>query len=263
MICYPFATETERRYFSLQMMLRLIVLAVWIVSLGRTQGPLRFELKRVEKKTTGCVITFEYPEIISAASPQARDRMNAGILRVLLRRSDWPAPDSGVRSLDAYADAFCAEFQKGPQARELYQHKLVTIFRYTPPILSFRCEAREDGGGVHPFGTTLFVNFENSTGKTVAITDLIKEGALAELGSIAEAKFRRDYKLSSTESLSEKSYSFPGDRFKLNENFGIGERDLVFLFNTYEIGPGAMGETEIKIPYQQIRNVLKPGLRLW
>jgi hypothetical protein len=82
-------------------MLRLIVLSVSIVYLGVAQGPLRFELKRFEKKTTGCVITFEYPEIISAASPQARDRINAGILRVLLRASDWPAADSGARSLDA------------------------------------------------------------------------------------------------------------------------------------------------------------------
>jgi hypothetical protein len=247
-------------------MLRLIALTVSIVYLGAAEAPLRFELKRVEKKTTGCVITFQYPEIISAASPQVRDRINAGILRVLLRRSDWPAADSGVRSLDAYANVFlkeCADFQTRPEARDLYERKLVTIFRYTPPILSFRCDANEDGGGVHPFGTTLFVNFEISTGKTVVIADLLREGVLAQLESIAEANFRRDYKLSSTESLSEKSYNLPGDHFGLNKNFGIGERELVFLFNTYEIGPGAMGTTEIIMPYQQIHNLFKPDLHLW
>jgi hypothetical protein len=54
-----------------------------------------------------------------------------------------------------------------------------------------------------------------------------------------------------------------GDRFRLNKNFGIGERELVFLFNTYEIGPGAMGATEIRMPYQQIHNLFKPDLHLW
>jgi len=251
------------------MMLRLIVLTVamfYLARVGRAEGPLRFELKQVEKRTTGCVITFQYPEIISAASPQVRDRMNAGILRVLLRLSDWPAPDSGVRSLDAYANVFlkeCADFQTRPEARDLYEHKLVTIFRYTPPILSFRCDANEDGGGVHPFGTTLFVNFEISTGKTVVIRDLLREGVFAQLESIAEANFRRDYKLSSTESLLERSYKFPGNRFRLNNNFGIGERELVFLFNTYEIGPGAMGPTEISMPYQQIHNLFKPDFHFW
>ena len=49
---------------------------------------------------------FEYLEIISAASPQVGDRVNAGIVRVLLRQSNWPAADSVTRSLDAYADVF-------------------------------------------------------------------------------------------------------------------------------------------------------------
>jgi len=225
---------------------------------------LRFELKRVEKKTSTCVITFEYPEIISAASPQVRDRINAGILRVLLRWSAWPGSDSGFPSLDEYANAFlkqCAGSQKRPEARGLYEHKFVTIFRYTPPFLSLRCEADEDAGGVHPFATTLFVTFESGTGKTVVITDLLREGGLAKLESVAEANFRRDNNLSSTQSLSE-TYTFPGGRFKLNDNFGIGERNLVFLFNTYEIGPGAMPATEIKIAYPLIPDLLKPDLRL-
>jgi len=246
-------------------MLRLILLIVTMVSFAVAQGPLRFELKRLEKKTSTCVITFEFPEIISASSPQARDRMNAGILRVLLRNSSWPGSDSGFRSLDAYADAFigyCAEFQRGPDPRELYEHKRMTIFRYTPPILSFRSDTDEDGGGVHPFGSTFFVNFESSTGKTIAINDLIREGGLAKLESIAEANFRRDNKLSPTQSLSEQGYGFPGDRFRLNDNFGIGEEELVFFFNSYEIAAGAMGPTEIKIAHPFLRGLLKPDFQL-
>ena len=246
-------------------MLRLILLTLSMASLGVAQGPLRFEVKQVEKKTSACVITFEYPEILSATSPQVRDRMNAGVLRVLLQRSDWPASDSGFRSLDAYEDAFlsyCAEVQKEPYAHELYQHKFVTIFRYTPPFLSFRCDADEDAGGVHPFGTTFFVNFDIRTGRAVALSDLLREGSLPKLQSLAEATFRRDYKLSPNESLSEHGYSFPGDRFRLNDNFGLGERELVFLFNTYEIGPGAMPPTKIAIPYPLIRDLLKPYLQL-
>ena len=38
------------------MMLRLIVLTVSMVYLEAAEGPLRFEVKRVEKKTTGCVL---------------------------------------------------------------------------------------------------------------------------------------------------------------------------------------------------------------
>jgi len=245
---------------------RLLPALFFIAYLGAAQGPLQFELKRIEKKTPSCVSAFEYPEIISAGSRVARDQMNAGILRTLLRRSDWPASESGFRSLNAYSDAFmkdCAAFQRERQAHPLYEHKLVTIFRYTPPIISFKVEADEDGGGVHPFGTSFFVNFEFSTGKMIVLSDLLKEGALATLEAIAEESFRRDHNLSPKESLSEGSFNFPGDHFRLNDNFGVGQTDLVFLFNTYEIGPGAMGETQIRIPFQSLNGLLKVGLPAW
>jgi uncharacterized protein DUF3298 len=196
--------------------------------------------------------------------------MNAGILRVLLRQSNWPALDSSARSLDAYANAFleeCEEFhdwaKEKPPDRELYEHKLVTVLRHTPPILSFRCDAEEDGGGAHPFGTILFANFESSTGRAVVLTDLLRESALAKLETVAEENFRHDNKLSPTESLSDNGYNFPGDRFRLNKNFGVGEKNLVFLFNTYEISAGAMDATEVTIPYVQIHDLVKPDLHLW
>ena len=248
------------------MVVRMLALTVSMVCTSIAQGPLRFELKRVEKKSGSCVITFEYPEIISAATPQARERMNTGIVRVLMQRTDWPARDSGFASVNAYAQEFiksCPEDQKGRYPRELYEHKTVTIFRYTPPILSVKCDAVADEGGVHPYGTTLFVNFDSSTGKTLTLADLLREGALAKLESIAEAKFREEYRLSPTESLSEHGFNFPGNRFRLNHNFGIGEKEVVFLFNTYEMGPGAMGPTEITIPLVFVRDVFRPNLHLW
>lgn len=247
------------------MMLRIVALAVCVLSAGLAQGPLRFELKRIEKQRPACLITFEYPEIISAASPEVRDRINKGITQLLLRRSGWPADDSGFRSLDAYANAFleeCSGFQTRPEAHDLYEHKTVTILRYTPPILSFRCDSDEDAGGVHPFGNTLFVNFETGTGRILKLSDLVKEDALPKLTSLAEAQFRRDRGLSSSDSVSEQGYNFPGGHFRLNDNFGAGEKELLFVFNTYEIAAGAAGPTEIAIPYQVIRNLLKPDLHL-
>ena len=242
-------------------MLRLITVTVWLAALAVAQGPLRYETRRIEKNSPGCVVSFEYPEIISAASPEVRDRINAGILGVLLRRSDWPASDSGVRSLDAYAKTFveyCEQFHTWSKKRPLYERKAVKFFRATPPVFSFQCVADADAGGVHPFGTTFYVNFESKTGKPVKLIDILKPGALGRLASLAESHFREDHKLSATESLLENGFNFPSDRFKLNDNYGIGDKALVFLFNTYEIAAGAMGPTEIKIPYTDMRQLLKP-----
>ena len=240
-------------------------MAMSSVCLAFGQGPLRFELKRFEKETRSCHVILEYPEITSAASPEARDRINAGILKLLLRQNSWPASDSGSRSLEGYVNAFlreCVAEQDRPERHPLYMRKFVTIFRYTPPILSFKCEADEDAGGAHPFGTVLFTNFEAGTGETIALRDVLKEGAFPQLRSLAEGIFRRENKLSPRENLSENGYTFPEDKFKLNDNFGFGEKSLVFLFNTYEIGPGAMPSTELTIDYASVRELLKPGLEL-
>jgi hypothetical protein len=246
-------------------MLRMITVTVWLTALAAAQGPLRYETRRIEKKAPRCLVSFEYPEIISAASPEVRDRINAEILGVLLRRSDWPASDSGVRSLDAYAKMFveyCEKYHAGRnelENRPLYERKTVKFFRATPPVFSFQCVADAEAGGVHPFGTTFYVNFQSKTGKPVNLIDILKPDALARLASLAESHFREDHKLSATESLSETGFNFPSDRFKLNDNYGIGDKALVFQFKTYEIGPGAMGATEIEIPYTGMRHLMKPG----
>jgi hypothetical protein len=244
-------------------MVRLSAVTVWLAILAVAQGPLRYETRRIEKETSGCAVSFEYPEIISAASPEVRDRINAGILRVLLRRSDWPASASDVQSLDAYASMVlngCEQFHEGSKEfenRPLYERKTVKFLRSTPPVISFQCVASADGGGVHPFGTTFYINFESRTGKTVRLADILKPGTLSRLTSLAESRFREDHKLAATESLSEAGLNFPHDRFRLNDNYGIGDKALVFHFNPYEIAGGAMGDTEIEIPYADVRELLR------
>src|SRR6266436_3918434 len=51
-------------------MLGLITVTVWLAALAVAQGPLRYETRRIEKNSPGCVVSFEYPEIISAASSE-------------------------------------------------------------------------------------------------------------------------------------------------------------------------------------------------
>jgi len=245
-------------------MLRLITMTVWLAALAAAQAPLRYESRRIEKKIPRCVVSFEYPEIMSAASPQVRDRINAGILEVLLRSTDWPPSSSGVPSLDAYAKTFldyCEQFHKSSdesEDRDLYERKIVKFFRSTPPFFSFQCVAEIDAGGVHPYGTTFYINFESNTGKPVKLIDILRPGAVTRLASVAEAHFRADHKLSATASPSEAGFNFPSDQFKLSDNYGIGDKALVFHFNTYEIAAGAMGDTEIEIPYIDMRQLLKP-----
>jgi hypothetical protein len=249
-------------------MLRFAIAVVCLTAFARAQGSLHLETRRIEKSSPGCFISFEYPEAISALTVQARDRINAGILGVLLRSTGIGSRASGSRTLSAYAAnflGFCRQYHdenRGLQSRDLYERKAVVLLRSKAPVLSFRCSSDADMGGAHPFGTILYVNFDSSTGRPAKLIDFLKTGSMPQLESIAEARFRRDHGLSSAQRLSEAGYNFAGDRFHLNDNYSFGESALVFVFNTYEIAAGAMGPTELTIPYAEITQILRPGTGL-
>lgn len=101
---------------------------------------------------SGCLIFFEYPEITSAASPEVRDLINAGILQALLRTT--PANYSDARSLDESAKTFaeyCAQVHdstKGTPADDpMFQRKTVEVFRSSAPVFSLQSVTNEDSGG--------------------------------------------------------------------------------------------------------------------
>jgi hypothetical protein len=52
-------------------------------------------------------------------------------------------------------------------------------------------------------------------------------------------------------------YTFPEDRFALNDNYGFSREGISFFFNSYEIAPYVMGPTEVLIPYDRIREWIK------
>lgn len=116
-------------------------------------------------------------------------------------------------------------------------------------------------GGAHPNSAMIFWNFDPKTLKEITLESLIKEGGLPELNAIAEKIFRKNEKLSPSASLKD-SYFFEKDTFSLNRNFTITKEGLKFLYNPYEIKAYAYGNTELLIPFSELKAVAKPNTLL-
>jgi hypothetical protein len=58
--------------------------------------------------------------------------------------------------------------------------------------------------------------------------------------------------------LKQAGFSFPGGNFALPENFGFASDGLIFYYNSYDIAPYYFGPTEVRIPYQEVRELLRP-----
>ncbi len=112
-------------------------------------------------------------------------------------------------------------------------------------------------GGAHPNYFTTYRNVDLTNGKEIKLNDLLKEGFENELNKIGENIFRNQKQLKPDENLEEAGFWFNDGKFKLNDNFIITKAGLKFFFNSYEIGPYAIGTTELLIPYSRIKNILK------
>jgi hypothetical protein len=72
------------------------------------------------------------------------------------------------------------------------------------------------------------------------------------LREAGEEEFRAERELGPEVSLEEAGFSFPDNRFSLNDNYGFSKEGIVFFFNGYEVAAYAEGPTAIVIPYEKL-----------
>ncbi len=117
-----------------------------------------------------------------------------------------------------------------------------TIFSYT--------------GGAHANSSQVYKSFNLNTGEAITLDDILVKGYEEELNESAEIEFRMLKEIPPAFSLEEKGYVFEGGKFKLNDNFAIINKSLLFYYNPYEIASYAEGPTEIELRLTDYVNLI-------
>ena len=94
------------------------------------------------------------------------------------------------------------------------------------------------------------------TGNLLTPEALFVKNYISKLTKIAEKKFFKLKGLKPGTSLNDEGYSFKNNRFHLTDNFAVLNEGILFYYNTYEIGPYALGTTEVLIPYGELKGIL-------
>ncbi len=125
-------------------------------------------------------------------------------------------------------------------------------------ILSYSYESYAYLGGAHGNSNRMIYNYDLTNAHPIKerdlfipeykalLTQLIKDQILeqsAEIGSVADLN----------------DLNFWEDEIKPNDNFYISDEGLVYIFNPYEIAPYSMGQTEVTLPYEKLKPLLKKG----
>ena len=97
----------------------------------------------------------------------------------------------------------------------------------------------------------------------------VNDTALLRIG---ETYFRKENKIADTSSLDDNGFFIFGEgddfeesdkygKFRFNDNFAVTKNGIQFYYNSYEIGPYAVGASSFIIPYKFLQPYLK--LAIW
>lgn len=115
-------------------------------------------------------------------------------------------------------------------------------------------------GGDHDLETRNYFNFDLKTGKLITETDLFNENYQSELSKLIKARIIEEGKEYKDENNSEIIKSLEDiDSIKSNGNFYITDESINYVFNPYEIAPYNMGQTQVTLPFNRLKNILKPN----
>lgn len=116
-------------------------------------------------------------------------------------------------------------------------------------------------GGAHGLSNLTYLIFDLKTGKKVTEKDIFVDNyskALAELLKVRIVEqSKEDENLQPIISLEDTDFWV--DAIKPNGNFYITDESVNYVFNPYEIAPYYMGQTEVVIPFDRLKDLFKPN----
>jgi hypothetical protein len=168
-------------------------------------------------------------------------------------------PDTGLNAMaTAFLKSYTDSKKTDPRSQMFYTLDLYAkVIRQDSALLTLEYGGYSFQGGAHGASFTGFVNWDVKTRKTVTLDDIMISGYKEKLNYVAEKIFRKNEQLADTSSLA-RDYFFKDNKFALNKNYAITPTGIRFVYNQYEIKPYAAGQTELVLPYSQIRTLMKP-----
>ena len=201
------------------------------------------------------LVDIKYPEFNNTSS--LNDSVKHKLL-TMFRSGPLPVNDT---SLQKFAVDFIGlsvkDTIKGPSAVYKIESSAV-VKRQDSSLTTIYFSGHSYAGGAHGSNNYSFINWNTKAASVIKLTDIFIDGYNEKLTNIAEKIFRQQEKLSDTATLKD-NYFFNNGTFALNNNFLITPTGLIFLYNEYEIKSFAAGITQLDIPYEQIKLLLRPN----
>ncbi|MDP4700950.1 MAG: DUF3298 and DUF4163 domain-containing protein [Saprospiraceae bacterium] len=186
------------------------------------------------------------------------DLINKSILKELsLIMENLPPDLNSLQDIPTKIDTFISQhrnFSNDVDFPQLWSFKInFDILENNDNSLSILLNSNIYTGGAHPINDLSILTFNPDSGKKVIFSDIIKDEK--SLKTLIVQEFKRKRNLSDSVNLTDEGY-YSND-WPLPKNFALLAQGLYIVYNAYEIGPYVLGTTELLIPIDAIKPLLK------
>lgn len=203
-----------------------------------------------------CVsVEISYPDVNGGPSQALADSVRAFVLEV----TTAPAGvyEEGTRSAPS-ADSAAALFVDGYMRVEedmpsdfprpwLLQRE-VRVVCNTPEFVSLRADESSYTGGAHGMTTARLASFDPTTGRRLRLSDWVSDSAMAL--AAGEKAFREQRDIPDNQSYERAGFNvFADSGFAFNDNVMRCGDMITFHYDPYEIGPYAIGPTDLEVSF--------------
>lgn len=174
--------------------------------------------------------------------------------KILIRQkrdffADYTADMAGYSDKDL-AETYSLNYEENSRLEVFYRRKACLILSFTE--YSFT-------GGAHGNFARSYSVLDLNRKRELEIGDILLPEGAAQLNRLLEKYFRKIYRLKPTDSLSDGGLF--ENHLEAGDNFYATAKGIVFSYAPYEIGPWAMGQIEIAIPFSELAGKLQPSFR--
>lgn len=244
----------------LHAMKRFSILLFSIISVISCTNNQKLTFKNIEIFSNGCdtcaAIEINIPEAQTTSA--IATRINTNITETVIETINFSEEETPLTIEDAI-ESFTSEYKKlateFPESSKWEVTIDGTIISENKNMICVQLESYLFTGGAHGYRSTSYLNFNLRSGGKLTISDLFKDVDVFKL--MAEKIFRKQENIPPEANINSTGFMFENDEFNLPETIGFSEKELILLYNQYEIASYADGQKIIKIPLFQVSNMLK------
>lgn len=174
------------------------------------------------------------------------------------------------QAVDSFANLYTSDYRKNmaPLYREDKDDETKRAWYEYKYEVTTETKAGKDGcmvyiinldmyeGGAHGINQQLVMNFDAKTGRQLKYDDIFVQGHEFRLREMLLDELKKQTDTNTLDELHAKDYLLTMDIYA-PQNFILGDDEVTFIYNPYEIAPYAKGNTELTLSYSKLKDIMK------